>query len=357
MWCSRAGRRRATRKWCDLLVNCTDGVISMPKFVGTASEVTREVWEMMLLTLWPRLELGSSGTSGKNANRDIWKPWFVRVCGTCCFGRWLQSLFSTLLQLDVRSQSLCGLCMVCKYLLVPRCWCSVAVSANPWFDVHFVLWVTATQLLIMFLLSACSFQLEYCYLWCSLFWLACWLNFPVRHVDSGASCVVGTAGFHLCHSAVFRVFVESFVDQVGLGLSPCLMDKYFWEHIQIYLVRDDLLCLRVVARFHATCEWFGPGWTVALSPGYTWYDGRPGINRKTCRGSPGVSVLEKCASFTMAECALLLESLDLVHGMFCKRHLWFEKLSVLSLGEASDWMFRDFKSLLYGSFEAVFLLA
>ena len=35
--------------------------------------------------------------------------------------------------------------------------------------------------------------------------------------------------------------------------------------IQIYLVRDDLLCLRVVARFHATCEWLGPGWTVALS--------------------------------------------------------------------------------------------
>ena len=69
-----------------------------------------------------------------------------------------------------------------------------------------------------------------------------------------------------CHFAVFRVFVDSFVDQVGLGLSLCLMDKYLWEHIQIYLDRDDLLCLRVVARFHATCEWFGPGWTAVLSP-------------------------------------------------------------------------------------------
>ena len=42
--------------------------------------------------------------------------------------------------------------------------------------------------------------------------------------------------------------------------------------------------------------------------------------------------------------------------MFCKRHRWCEKLSVLSLGEAGDWMFRDFKNLLYGSFEASFLI-
>ena len=32
-----------------------------------------------------------------------------------------------------------------------------------------------------------------------------------------------------------------------------------------------------------------------------------------------------------------------------------EKVSVLSLGEAGEWMFRDFKNLLYGSFEASFL--
>ena len=115
MWCSRAGRRRVTWKLFDLLVNCTDGVIYMLKYVGTGSdvgvgsEVTREIWEMKLLMLLPRLELGSSGTTGENADRVIWEPVSVRVCGTCCFGRWLQSLFSTLLQLDVRSQSLCGL--------------------------------------------------------------------------------------------------------------------------------------------------------------------------------------------------------------------------------------------------------
>ena len=43
-----------------------------------------------------------------------------------------------------------------------------------------------------------------------------------------------------------------------------------------------------------------------------------------------------------------------MRGMFCKRHRWFEKLSVLSLGEAGEWMFRAFKNLLYGSFEASF---
>ena len=43
-------------------------------------------------------------------------------------------------------------------------------------------------------------------------------------------------------------------------------------------------------------------------------------------------------------------------GMFCKRHRWFEKFSVLSLGGAGEWMFRDFKNLSYGSFEAMFLI-
>ena len=31
------------------------------------------------------------------------------------------------------------------------------------------------------------------------------------------------------------------------------MDDYLSEHIQIYLVRDDVLCLRVVGRFFAAC--------------------------------------------------------------------------------------------------------
>ena len=34
----------------------------------------------------------------------------------------------------------------------------------------------------------------------------------------------------------------------------------------------------------------------------------------------------------------------------------FWKLSVLSLGEAGEWMFRDFKYRLYGKFEASFLI-
>ena len=70
----------------------------------------------------------------------------------------------------------------------------------------------------------------------------------------------------------------------------------------------------------------------------------------------GVWVLEKCASFTMAKCALLLESLALVHAVFFKRHQCLGKLSVLSLGEAGEWMFRDFKYRLYGTFEALFLI-
>ena len=52
-------------------------------------------------------------------------------------------------------------------------------------------------------------------------------------------------------------------------------------------------------------------------------------------------------SVTVAKCALLLESLDF--------HRCSEEFIVLSLGEAGEWMFRDFKNLLYGSFEASFL--
>ena len=38
------------------------------------------------------------------------------------------------------------------------------------------------------------------------------------------------------------------------------------EHIQVFLSRDDLLNLRETSQFHAAREWFGPGWTVILSP-------------------------------------------------------------------------------------------
>ena len=39
-----------------------------------------------------------------------------------------------------------------------------------------------------------------------------------------------------------------------------------------------------------------------------------------------------------------------------ERHRCFGKLSVLSLGEAGEWLFRDFKNRLYGTFEALFLI-
>ena len=32
------------------------------------------------------------------------------------------------------------------------------------------------------------------------------------------------------------------------------LDKYLWERIQIFL--------RSASKFHASCGWFGPGWTV-----------------------------------------------------------------------------------------------
>ena len=176
--------RRATWKWSDLLANYTGVVISMLKYVGTGSEVTREIWEMKLLTLFPRLELGSSDTFGKNAYHVIWKPRFARVRATCCFWRWMQSLFSTLLQLGVRSQSLCGPWFTI-FSSFPCNWCSVVVSANPWNDWHFVLWVTATQLLFVFF--------ENMYLSAGVLFPVVFLvlarvlaNFSVRRVDSGA---------------------------------------------------------------------------------------------------------------------------------------------------------------------------
>ena len=60
-------------KLFDLLVNFIDGVMSMLKYVGTGSEVTREIWEMKLLTLLPRRSLGAVGTSGGKAS-DLATP-------------------------------------------------------------------------------------------------------------------------------------------------------------------------------------------------------------------------------------------------------------------------------------------
>ena len=92
-------------------------------------------------------------------------------------------------------------------------------------------------------------------------------------------------------------------------------------------------------------QWFCRLWC-------TWYDGQPETNRETCRGSSEVLILEKWVSVTLAKCALLLESLDLAHDMFCKLHRCFEEIFVRSLGEAGEWVFLDFMSLLYSSFQA-----
>ena len=232
-----------------------DGVISMLKNIGTGSEVTREIWGMKLLTLLPTLELGSSGTSGGNANRVIWKPCFARVCDTCRFGgSWLR---------DHRAFVVYGLQVPPRFSATGT---PPPVSANPWNVVHFVLWVTATQLLVVFFENMYLSAEE---LFPVVFHVLARVlaKFPCspRRLWGILGCV-----HRRCPSPVIlqcsEFLVHSFEDQVGLGLSPCLTDKYLWEHVQIYLVRDDLLCLRVVARFHAVCEWFGPGWTVALSP-------------------------------------------------------------------------------------------
>ena len=88
----------------------------MLRFDGTGSEVTGEIWEKKLLTLWPRLELGGSVICGKTM---------------------LQSLFSTLLQLNVRSQSLRGVWFASRSTIL-SCWCGDSVSANLWRVVHHV---------------------------------------------------------------------------------------------------------------------------------------------------------------------------------------------------------------------------
>ena len=191
-----------------------------------------------------------------SCNHIIWKSWFGRVRATCCFGRWMQSLFFTLLQLGLRSQSLCGLWFASVSIFLSS-WNAVSVSESPWNGVYYVLWVTASKFLFV------SFESMY---------------LPVGDCSRvGKTLLFGASTLRhfglctpqvsiSCHSAVFRNSVGSFENQVGLGLSPWRMDKYLWEHVQIFLSRDDLLCLREVARFHATCEWFGPGWTVVLSP-------------------------------------------------------------------------------------------
>ena len=75
-------------------------------------------------------------------------------------------------------------------------WCSVAVSENLWNDVRFVFVGHRNAVPVCVFLRTCTSQLEYCFLWCSLFWLACWQT-SVRQFDSGAFWAVCTTGFHL----------------------------------------------------------------------------------------------------------------------------------------------------------------
>ena len=116
---SRGGRRTATWKLCALLVNFTDVVIW--------SEVTREIWEMMLLTLWPRLELGAA-LSVVRLGYSLSSP---RFCSWMC---------------DPRAFVVYGFACL-STILSSRC--AVSVSASPWRVVHFVSTVTASLVLFV----------------------------------------------------------------------------------------------------------------------------------------------------------------------------------------------------------------
>ena len=209
----------------------------------------------------------------------------------------------------------------------------------------FVLWSTATQPLIVFFENM-YFQLEYCFLWCSLFWLACWQT----------SLFVASTLFHFglctpqvsisCHSAVFRDSVDSFEDQVGLGLCPSLMDKYLWNWDDLSSCGGTLpRNVRVVwSRLDSGSVAVGTrGTTASLGPiaGLAEVPLDIGFLRNVypsqwtsahCCWHPSIWCTTCFASFTGA---------------------W--RKSFAFLGEAGEWVFRDFKSLLYGSFEASFL--
>ena len=249
---------------------------------------------MMPLTLLPRLEQGSSGTSGGDANRVIWKPCFARVCDTLLF--WEMAAVSLL------HASAVG--------------CAITEP----------LWSMACKSLHVF---------QQLVLFPSLVILQC----SEFHVDSFED-------FSWSWSEPLsdgQIFVGAHPDICGSTSRSTLIEMIccacaWWR-----------ASTQLASGLVQAGQWFCRRW-------YTWYDGQPGINRKTCRGSSGLRKLEMWVSFTIAVYALLLDVPELVHSMFCKRHRMFEKLSVLSLVEAGEWMFRDCKNPLYGSFEASFLI-
>ena len=75
--------------------------------------------------------------------------------------------------------------------------------------------------------------------------------------------------------APFTFAMRKFCLIFGL-LGACSDPKYVWEGIRIFLSLDDSLCLRETSTYHATCDWFRPGWTVALSRWHTYSVGRLG---------------------------------------------------------------------------------
>ena len=58
----------------------------------------------------------------------------------------------------------------------------------------------------------------------------------------------------------------------------------------------------------------------------------------------------------MSKCALLLDVWDLVHGMFCKRHVRFVNILVLFQCEVGEWVFRGFKNQSYGTLKTLALI-
>ena len=246
-------------------------------------------------------ELGSRKTWGctqhrlsgdsKNVNHVIWKPWFACVRVTCCFG--ISLLHASAVGIAITEPLWSN---VCKSLHDSQWLVRRLRVADPWFVVHFVLLVTALQGLFV------SFENVY-FPAEELFRVVLRVStraLPRLFCPSFATNLTFFDGVHHgcapCPLTMLRISVAIFEDQVALGLCPWQMDKYLWEHIQIFLSRDDLLCPRV------------------------------------------------------SKCALLLVSLELVFVMLCKRHLFLWELFNFFHGEAGEWVSHCFKVQVYGTF-------
>ena len=156
--------------------------------------------------------------------------------------------------------------MVCKSLHILSSWYSAAVSAIPGLSCTSSGGSPHCRACLC-LLRTCTFRRR-----------AASSGVPCLHSRVGKTCVsilcddsdVFDGVHHWCCSPVLSQcpVITLEVLRIKLHLASALGE---WASIcgdvsRFFLSRDDLLCLRETARFHATCEWFGPSWTVALSP-------------------------------------------------------------------------------------------